>query len=241
MLYQIITALVCLAVMVLAPIFVKEQKNGPCWRSLFVKMVAATGYVAVGLLCAVSTRACSAFDKLLLAALALSWIGDLFLHLWQTKVFPVIGFLGFFSAHFFFIAAYLKGIAAFAPDRGFFSVPEIVFVAAFIVCFVIFAAKTGMNLKGVIAVPIVLYAAVITTMLCKATVLGVAAVQAGAAHGGWILVCALAGALLFVASDFTISILMFNEKHKKNYPLKMFNIVTYFAAELLLALLIALV
>ena len=34
---------------------------------------------------------------------------------------------------------------------------------------------------------------------------------------------------------------MFNEKQKKNYPLKMFNIVTYFAAELLLALLIALV
>ena len=78
-------------------------------------------------------------------------------------------------------------------------------------------------------------------MLCKAAVLGITAVQTGAAHGAFVLVCALAGALLFVASDFTISILMFNEKHKKNYPLKMFNIVTYFAAELLLALLIALV
>ena len=42
--------------------------------------------------------------------------------------------------------------------------------------FILFAMKTGLNLKGVIAVPILLYATVITTMLCKATVLGVTAV-----------------------------------------------------------------
>ena len=241
MIYTVMTAVVCVAVMVLAPIFVMEQRNGPCGRSLFVKMVAATGYVVVGLLCVFKTGALTPFDKLLLIALVLSWVGDLFLHLWQTKVFPVIGFLGFLSAHFFFIAAYCKGIAAMTPDRGFFSLPEIAFVVLFDICFIIFAAKTGMNLKGAIAVPIVLYATVITTMLCKAAVLGITAVQTGAPHGAWVLVCALAGALLFVASDFTISILMFNEKHKKNFPLKMFNIVTYFAAELLLAMLIALV
>ena len=163
------------------------------------------------------------------------------MHLWQTKVFPSIGFFGFLSAHFFFIAAYWTGIKAMDPDRSFFTWPEIAFVVLFDVFFVIFAAKTGLKLKGVIAVPILIYATVITTMLCKAAVLGITAVQTGAPHGAWVLVCALAGALLFVASDFTISILLFNEKQKKNYPLKMFNIVTYFAAELLLALLIALV
>ena len=241
MLYKILTALVCAAVMVLAPIFVKEQRNGPCWRSLFVKMVAATGYMAVGGLCVAMTGVCSPFDKWMLLGLFGSWIGDLFLHLWQTKVFPAIGFLGFLSAHFFFIAAYWTGIKAMAPDRGFFTLPEILFVVLFDVCFIIFAMKTGLSLKGVIAVPIVVYATVITTMLCKAATLGITAVKTGAANGAFVLLCALAGALLFVASDFTISILMFNEKQKKNYPLKMFNIVTYFAAELLLALLIALV
>ena len=241
MLYKVLTALVCLAVMALAPIFVKEQRGGPCPRSLFVKMVAATGYLAAGGLCVAMTGACSSFDKWILLALFGSWIGDLFLHLWQTKVFPAIGFLGFLSAHFFFIAAYWTGVKAMDPDRGFFTWPEIAFVVLFDVFFVIFAAKTGLQLKGIIAVPILIYATVITTMLCKAAVLGITAVRTGAAHGAWVLVCALAGALLFVASDFTISILMFNEKQKKNYPLKMFNIITYFAAELLLALLIALV
>ena len=239
MFYRIITALVCLAVMVLAPIFVKEQKNGPCPRSLFVKMVAATGYLAVGLLCMVSSGDCSLFDKLMLGALIASWIGDLFLHLWQTKVFPAIGFLGFLSAHFFFIAAYWVGIRSMAPAAALFTVPEILFVALFDVFFVIFAMTTGMKLRGVLLIPIVIYATVITTMLSKAVALGFTAMQTDAPYGIFVLICAIGGALLFVASDFTISILMFNEKHKKNYPLKMFNIVTYFAAELLLALLIA--
>ena len=241
MFYRIITALVCLAVMVLAPIFVKEQRNGPCPRSLFVKMVAATGYMAVGGLCVAMTGVCSSFDRWMLLGLFGSWIGDLFLHLWQTKVFPAIGFLGFLSAHFFFIAAYWTGVKAMAPDRGFFTLPEIAFVVLFDVFFILFAMKTGLNLKGVIAVPILLYATVITTMLCKAFLLGQTALQTDAPYGIFVAVCAMGGALLFVASDFTISILMFNEKQKKNYPLKMFNIVTYFAAELLLALLIALV
>ena len=204
-------------------------------------MVAATGYLAVGLLCVVSTGALSLFDKLMLTALFASWIGDLFLHLWQTKVFPVIGFLGFLSAHFFFIAAYWVGIRSMAPSAALFTAPEILFVVLFDVFFVIFAKTTGMNLKGVLLIPIVIYATVITTMLSKAVALGFTAMQTDAPYGIFVLLCAMAGALLFVASDFTISILMFNEKHKKNYPLKMFNIVTYFAAELLLALLIGLV
>lgn len=235
MLYQIITALVCLAVMVLAPIFVKEQKNGPCWRSLFVKMVAATGYVAVGLLCAVSTRACSAFDKLLLAALALSWIGDLFLHLWQHKIFHAIGFLGFLSAHFLFIAAFLTEIKILSPAQPFFTWPEAAGVLLFCVGFVVFSMMIGTDLKSVLVIPVLVYAAVITTMFCKSIVMGVLYVRADGLYAWPALIVAAVGAALFVTSDFSIAILMFNEKYKKNYPLKMFNMVTYFLAVLLLS------
>ena len=241
MILKILTAVVCVVVMVLAPKFVKAQKNGACPKSLALKMSAATGYVAVGALCIAFTGEFSPFDKALFIALLLSWVGDLSLHLWMHKAFYGVGFLGFLSAHFFFIAAYLRGIEAMTPGRGFFSVPEVAFVAAFDIFFIIFAIKTGMNLKGIIAVPIVIYSTVITTMLSKAAVLGITAVKTGADNAVLTLICAVAGALLFVASDFTISILMFNEKQKTNYPLKMFNIVTYFAAELLLALLIALI
>ena len=92
-----------------------------------------------------------------------------------------------------------------------------------------------------IAVPLLVYAVVITTMLCKATVMGVAYAASGASNGVFAAVVAILGALLFVVSDFSIAILMFNEKHKKNLKLKMFNMVTYFLAVLLLSALPALI
>lgn len=235
MLLKIVMFVLAADVMVLSPMFVKAQKNGPCKKSLLLKMTAATGYFIMGLLGIAASGTFTKFDKIMLVALALSWIGDLFLHLWQHDVYHAIGFLGFFSAHFFFIWAYVTGINAMQPGTPFFDLPSIIFVAVFDVCFIIFAVVTKMNLKGIIALPIILYATVITTMLAKAVRLGITAVSTAYPHGAFILVFAAVGALLFVMSDFSISVLMFNEKQKTNYKLKMFNIVTYFAAELLLA------
>lgn len=235
MILKIIMLIVAAVVMILTPMYVKAQKDGPCYKSLALKMIAATGYIIVGVLGIKASGSFTQFDKIMLGALALSWIGDLFLHLWQTKIFNGIGFLGFFSAHFFFIAAYLNGIKGLDAARGFFSVPEIIFVVVFDICFIVFAILTKMNLKGIIAVPIVMYATVITTMFCKACMLGITAVKNGMENGVLVAVFAAVGAALFVMSDSSISVLIFNEKHKKNYKLKMFNMLTYYAAELLLA------
>ena len=190
------------------------------------------------LLCVFKTGELTAFDRLMLAALALSWVGDLFLHLWQHKIFPALGFLGFLSAHFAFIAAFWSVTHAAAPDRAFFTLPEIGAVLAFDAFFLIFSAVIGTQVKGWLKVPILLYATVITTMLCKACVMGAVLIKTGAAHAQLAAVVAIAGAALFVASDFSIAVLMFNEKYKKNYALKMFNMVTYFLAVLLLSSLI---
>ncbi|MBR0510018.1 MAG: hypothetical protein IJJ85_07860 [Clostridia bacterium] len=235
MLLKILYGIVALAVIVLSPLFVKAQRNGPTWRSLTLKMIAATGYMGTGLLAMCINKNFSQFSWILFGALIMSWIGDLFLHLWQTKVFPAIGFLGFLSAHFFFIAAFLTSIRKTDPDRGFFSVPEVAGVVLFCAFFLIFSHLVGTELKGLLKIPIVIYGAVITTMFCKATVMGVSYAKTGAPYGVLAAVVAIAGAALFVSSDFTIAMLMFNPKHKKNYPLKMYNIVSYFLAELLLS------
>ena len=240
MIYRILFVLLFIAVNAINVFFVKAQVNGPTKKSLALKMAGATGYMLTGLLAMQIGKNGSRFAWLILLGLFLCWIGDLFLHLWQHKLLPVIGFLGFLSAHFVFIAAYLTEIGLLAPDRGFFSVPEAVGVAAFCAGFLVFSAKIGTNLKGAIKIPILVYAAVITTMLCKACVMGAAYAASGARYGAAAAAVAIAGAALFVASDFSIAILMFNEKYKKNYPLKMFNMVTYFLAVLLLSALPAL-
>ena len=228
-------ALICAAVMICGFFFVRAQYNGACYRSLTLKMFAATGYMAIGALAVKISGNDSQFARLLYFALLFSWIGDLFMHLWQHKIFTAVGFTGFLTAHFFFIAAYLNAIRFYAPDRKFFSVPEIAAVVLFDIFFIVFSRLIGTNLKGILNVPIIMYSTVITTMLCKACVMGISMVKAGVPNSAAAAILAIAGASLFVMSDFSIAILMFNKKYKKNHPLKMFNILTYFAAELALA------
>lgn len=235
MILKILYAVIFIAVNVINPFFVKAQRGGACPKSLALKMSAATGYVLTGVLGMIIAGNYGAFAKIMMGALICSWLGDLFLHLWQSKIFYGIGFLGFLSAHFFFIAAFVKVIKATAPETPFISVWEIIFILVFDAFFLIFSAKIGTSLKGILKVPIVIYATVITFMLCKASLMGITLAKTGADFGVLTAVLAIVGAVNFVASDFTIAILMFNEKYKKSYSLKMFNMVTYFIAELLLS------
>ncbi len=241
MLYRILFILLFIAVNVLNVFFVNAQRGGPTKKSLALKMAAATGYMITCFLAILIGNNASRFAMLVLLGLFLCWIGDLFLHLWQHKILPVIGFLGFLSAHFVFIAAFCTEIRKLVPKRGFFSIPEILFVTAFCCGFLLFSWAIGTNIKGLIKIPLLIYAAVITTMLCKAVIMGLTYKNAGGAYGWFAALCAIAGAALFVASDFSIAVLMFNEKYKKNYPLKMFNMVTYFLAVLLISALPALI
>lgn len=236
MFLKILTAVIGIIVVSITYPYVNAQKNGACPKSLTFKMLGATGYLAVGILCIAITKDFSEFDKAMMTALVCSWLGDLFLHLWFHKIFTAIGFMGFLSAHIFFILAYLKGIAVFSPERGFFSIPEVIVVLIAISLFIVCIIKSKMNLKGIMKLPIVIYGIVIMTMLCKASLLGIEAMTGGI--NPLFSVCAIAGAILFVLSDFSISFLMFDKRHKKNFKLKLFNMYTYFAAEVLLASLI---
>ncbi len=236
MLLKIITAVIAAAVIGITYFYVYAQKDGACYKSWALKMLGATGYMAVGVLCVIMTGEFSEFDKAMILALVFSWLGDLFLHMWFHKIWTALGFLCFLTSHICFIRAYLKGIELFNPGRGFFSVPEIIAVVIFVALFIVCMIRSKMNLKGILKLPVIIYGVVIMTMLCKATLLGIEAVSAGITPA--FLICAGAGAVNFVMSDFSISFLMFDKRHKKNFRLKLFNMYTYFIAEILLASLI---
>ena len=89
MLLKILTALIAIGVIALTYFYVDAQKDGPCKKSLGLKMIAATGYVAVGVLCIVISGDFSVFDKIMLTALICSWIGDLFLHMGKIFFFMI--------------------------------------------------------------------------------------------------------------------------------------------------------
>lgn len=233
---KILTAVIAVGVIGITYPYVYAQKDGACYRSWLLKMIGATGYMAVGALCVIITGEFSEFDKAMILALVFSWLGDLFLHMWFHKIWTALGFLCFLTSHVCFIRAYLKGIAVFSPDKGFFSIPEVIAVILFVALFIICMIKSKMNLKGLMKLPIIIYGAVIMTMLCKASILGIDAYKNGI--NAFVLISAILGAVCFVLSDFSISFLMFDKRHKKNFRLKLFNMYTYFAAEILLASLI---
>ncbi|MBO5396653.1 MAG: hypothetical protein J6A97_07205 [Clostridia bacterium] len=239
MLLKILTALIAIGVIALTYPFVKAQKDGACPKSLLIKMAGATGYMAVGALCIFMTGECSEFDKAMMLALLLSWLGDLFLHLWFHFACTAVGFTCFLASHILFIRAYITGInflTASVPEKFFYSVPEIILIVVLVGLFIYLIEKSDMNLHGFMRIPIIIYGIVILTMLCKAAILSIEAVKFGISPLA--ALCGILGALSFVASDFSISILMFDRRHKKNFKLKLFNMYTYFIAEILLASLI---
>lgn len=236
MLLKTFAVIISVVVIGITYFYVNAQKDGPTPKSLALKMVGATGYVAIGVLCIFITDDFAQFDKIMLAALICSWIGDFFLHIKKPVICTGLGFLGFLSSHVCFIAAYFNGLKTFNPEAKFFNITEIAVVSAALIAFLVYSKVKKMSLPAIIIVPVFIYGGAITLMLCKAFSLGFAAYN-NSVHP-FVLISAILGALLFVMSDFSISILMFIQKQKKNFKLKLFNMYTFFAAEILLASLI---
>ena len=75
----------------------------------------------------------------------------------------------------------------------------------------------------------------ITTMAVKACSLAVRCFISRGADALYLMLALIAGSVLFVLSDGSIVFLMFDDRYRKNIPLKNFNIWTYFIGLALLA------
>ena len=220
-------SVICLAVM---PFFLVEQKN-PSIRSLILKMVCASMFLLVGVTAAKKTGMCP-YARFMLLGLLCAWFGDLFLHIQGKAKTPcgVIGVLAFLAAHVMYLIAFGKELSRFSPETKMFTPGAAIFVAAVLAVYtvIVFATKTKMHpaLLG-----LYVYASFLTFMCFTALRLS-ALVFPVSAPGATLLGT---GAILFVLSDGSLGILMFNKKLKTNFPLKIFNIGTYFVGQLMLA------
>lgn len=225
-----ITFALCVIVCtVFTPIFLVEQRRGFSRKSLLYKMICATCYLAGGFIAMSSIGEPGAYTKLMLAGLCLSWAGDLLLHIDGRFKTPCIitGGLCFLSAHVAFICAYSAASGgAFLSPGGWVAVIGIVVIYTM---FMLLGIKIPVSK---LLVPMIVYGSVLSLMLVKAAFLSAELISDGTVAGGVLLV---SGALLFFLSDASIGVLMLSKKHKTNFPLKIFNIVTYFAGQLMLA------
>ncbi len=221
---------------IFTPFFLHYQRPGICLKSFVCKMICATMFLSVGLLTFFYTGNTSEFAKFLIIGLASSWLGDLFLHVKQgSKVTFGIGMAFFAAAHVLYLISYSKATNLYFPDNKFLTIPEIICAIAIVaLLFVIFKSKGKLVFSAPVISVFVIYGLILATMFVKAASFGIQYIIAGnPVFGG--LSLALGGALFF-SSDITLVMILIDEKLKKSYRLKDYNIGSYFLAQTLLAI-----
>lgn len=215
------------------PLFLKLIWPNRSMKSLIAKMVCATLFVLVGILSVKISGNTSDFARTMMLGLVFGWIGDYFLHS-ERNTFFGIGFVSFLAGHIVYIIAYVRALNSFDGYNHF----NIIEVATLVILlgvsvYVFKRYKLEFSIK-LLKIGVWIYTAILCTMFIKATSLGINYALSGGAYGVHAALVLFFGSLFFLLSDGTIGVLMFGGQ-KKNRPLKVFNIVTYFAGQMLLA------
>lgn len=236
MFLKILFALAVAIEFVTVPLFLKYSWPEKTFKSLCYKMISATLFLVTGLLAMKISSNSTPYASLVMFGLFFGWLGDLFLGYPSKKIAVFgIGLFAFLGGHIFYIAAFQKAIYVRYPQSAAFAWYEILLVLALVGLVVFYALKKKINIKSIMAVPVVMYAVTISCMLVKALRLCVGEWLYGMNDHMLALFLTVAiGAVMFVLSDGSLGILLFAGQ-EKNRPLKFFNIGTYFAAQILLA------
>lgn len=220
---------------IFTPLFLKAQWPKPCFKSLVYKMICSTAFVLIGVLSVLISGNKSIYAIMMLIGLLFGWIGDYFLHAKTTNTYFGIGFCSFMLGHIVYIATFIRAIPVITPDYNMLNLYEIIISAVLIGVSLFAAKKFKVNFSSkILQYGVLVYTIILITMFIKATVLGFEYYLTGAEGGIVAFIVLFLGSLFFMLSDGTIGILMFGGQ-SKNKPLKVFNIVTYFVGQTLLA------
>ena len=215
------------------PLFLKLIWPNRSMKSLAAKMLCATLFLAVAVLSIKISGNKSDFAYTMLLGIVFGWIGDFFLHSERNSFF-VIGFISFMAGHIAYITAYVRALNTFEGYNHFNLIEVSALGLLLIISVYTFKRfKFEFSMKA-LKIGVIIYSAVLCTMFLKATSLGVKFALSGGEYGAVAAIALTLGSLFFLLSDGTIGVLMFGGQ-KKNKPLKAFNIITYFAGQMLLA------
>ncbi len=206
----------------LAALYIRVNQYGAPPVKLLLKTLASLAFVCLGLLGA--ARAGGAYAWLTWIGLILGAAGDVLLQFMDCRPkdrepFFRAGLGAFLIGHVFYIVAFalLGRVTGWAVLLA-----AVLFAALFLLQF-----PARMDLKGQ-KVPVYAYAAVISVMTAFA-VLSFGAGARGALVG--------LGGILFLVSDAILALIFFSPIREKALPT--WNLITYYAAQILLALSIA--
>ncbi len=222
---------------VFVPVFLKYYWPGRSKKSFATKIVCSSLFCICGALAMLASDNDSLYADYIMWGLILGAVGDLLLHSLTKKPYPfVIGVVSFFTGHIFYIMAFQRAIYTTYPGSNLFEWHEIlaVVVIELIIAVYVGIRKTYKTKPHLVALATI-YGAMLMAMLAKATRYVVGEIAYGTNdHMVMITVTVFLGALLFFISDLSLIFILKSDVPIKRW-IRIFNIVTYYSAQILLA------
>lgn len=211
------------------PYYCKITFPGKNRTTLLFKMGLSSLFVLTAVLALSAAPKKFSYCIVMLFGFLCAFVGDFFLGRSEKLKYFVIGSCFFAAAHGLYISALSLAAKALTPDVPWFNGMEIgIYLALLCVMALVFLLKKPpfhKLLLGMFA-----YLCVIALMVTKALGLGIRLFGTSP-----VTVLLPIGALLFLCSDYTLSMMRF-KMHPRTKPFKAFSTASYFAAQMLLAL-----
>lgn len=221
----------------LVALFLKFYWPDRSIKSFTTKVFCSLIFVLLGVIAAKSTGNNTLFADYMIIGLALGMVGDLLLHSLTKNMLPyILGVIAFLVGHIYYIMALQKAIYTTGYHKGAFTWYEIAIIAVIVVLALVYAIKTDVfKRKGAMAYGLLAYGIVLATMLAKAIRYVIGEIAFGVNDHMFMVALTIGlGAILFVLSDLSLGIILSAEKELKK-GMRIFNIATYYTAQVLLA------
>ncbi len=237
MLFKVIFILAAVSEFLFVPWFLRLMWPKKNVRSLVLKMICSGLFVVMFLCAALIRGSWSAFTILMIIGALFGFAGDYLLHTRGSMRYFLYGLISFLLGHFAYIAAFTWELLKNKDfEYGWQSILTGLLLCFIIMLGIIYGAKKNkvrLRLKAV-AVAVGIYSITLIAMVVQATTLAAYCFAYQMPYRIAILCCLIVGSVCFLLSDGSLGIIQFAGK-KKDHALKIFNIMTYFAAQMLLA------
>lgn len=236
MFFKIAFALTIIAELYTVPMFLKYYWPKKCKESLTFKMISATLFVLCGVFAMKISGNNTSYAALMLIGFAFGWLGDLLLHSLKDKMLHfILGVISFLVGHIFFISAFHHAIKSIDPTAALLSWYELLAVAVIMAAVIVFAVcKKYYQKKGPMVIALIAYGVFLVTMFVKA--ISYCFTEWNYGIGDYMypaMITAGLGGLFFLLSDGSLGLILMGDEVKRK--MRIFNIVTYFIAQILLA------
>lgn len=236
MFFKILFALTIIAEFYTVPMFLKYYWPTKCKQSLMFKMISATLFVLCGILAMKISGNNTSYATLMIWGLVFGWLGDLLLHSLKDKMLHyILGVVAFLVGHIFYIIAFYQAGKTLNPEIKAFSWYEPVIVLAVIALVSLYCyVRKIYQKKGPMVIGLIAYGAVLTEMVIKACIYLFAEWDYGISDYMVPALCTVGiGSVFFFLSDASLGLILTGDEVKRG--MRIFNIITYFIAQILLA------